>query len=274
MKYGVCSWIFGGTPLPEVAELLSGLGYDGIELYGDWERYPARRTQRILSDHGLSVFSLTPANVDLAHPETKIREKAYDYYLHLLDYAAELGSSFISCHGAVGRLRAISGQAKEEHLLREEVSVLSARAEELDLRIALEGLNRYESHLLNTAAQLHFFVNAVASSAAGILLDTYHMNIEEENFTGAIRTAGRDLFLFHVADSNRRAPGRGHIPFAGILHSLEQADYPGPIIVECTAPGPDPFTTMKGPSWYQRTADEVHESIRELHRLEGATQGK
>ena len=271
MRYGACSWIFGDTPLPQVAELLSGLGYDGIELFGDWERYPACRTQHILSDHGLSVFSLTPENVDLAHPGSEIRKAARDYYLRLLDYAAELGSSLISCHGAVGRVRAIAGQVQEEHLLSEEVSALSERAEALGLRIALEGLNRYESHLLNTAGALRAFADEVGSSAVGILLDTYHMNIEEENLAGAIRTAGRDLFLFHVADSNRRAVGRGHIPFAGILRSLEQADYSGPIVVECTAPGPDPFTTMKGPDWYEQTFDEVQKSIRELRRLEGAS---
>jgi len=158
VRYGVCSWIFGDTPLLRVAELLSGLGYTGIELFGDWEHYPAHVARRVLSEHGLSVFSLTPTNVDLAYPDSVIREKARDYYLRLLDHAAELGSPLIGCHGAVGRLRAISGQAKEERLLAEEVSVLSVRAEELSLRIALEGLNRYESHILNTAAQLHSFV--------------------------------------------------------------------------------------------------------------------
>ena len=271
MRYGVCSWILGDTPLLLVAELLSGLGYSGIELFGDWDRYPAHVARRVLSEHGLSVFSLTPTNVDLAYPDSVIREKARDYYLRLLDHAAELGSPLIGCHGAVGRLRAISGQAKEERLLAEEVSVLSARAEELGLRIALEGLNRYESHLLNTAVALRSFVDKVGSSAVGILLDTYHMNIEEQDLTGAIRAAGRDLFLFHVVDSNRRALGRGHIQFSDILRGLEQANYSGPIIVECTAPGPDPFTTMKEPSWYEQTVDEVKESMRELRRLEGSS---
>jgi len=271
VRYGVCSWILGDTSLSKVAELLSGLGYDGIELFGDWERYPAHTTQRILSEHGLSVFSLTPSNVDLAHPESEIRKTALDYYLHLLDYAAELGSPLISCHGAVGRVHALTGQAEEESLLLEGVRELSERAEEMGLRIALEGLNRYESHLLNTAAQLHSFVDGVGSSAVGILLDTYHMNIEEEDLAGAVLTAGDRLFLFHVADSNRRAVGRGHIPFSAILRGLEQADYPGPIIVECTAPGPDPFTSMKGLDWYEQMIDELQKSMQELRRLEGVS---
>ncbi len=125
MRYGVCSWILGDTPLLLVAELLSGLGYSGIELFGDWERYPAHVAHRVLSEHGLSVFSLTPTNVDLAHPDTGIREKARDYYLRLLDYATEMGSPLIGCHGEVGRMHAVTEQAQEEHLLAEEVSVLS-----------------------------------------------------------------------------------------------------------------------------------------------------
>jgi len=220
---------------------------------------------------GLSSSAITPSNVDLAHPESEIRKTALDYYLHLLDYAAELGSPLISCHGAVGRVHALTGQAEEESLLLEGVRELSERAEEMGLRIALEGLNRYESHLLNTAAQLHSFVDGVGSSAVGILLDTYHMNIEEEDLAGAVLTAGDRLFLFHVADSNRRAVGRGHIPFSAILRGLEQADYPGPIIVECTAPGPDPFTSMKGLDWYEQMIDELQKSMQELRRLEGVS---
>ena len=138
MRYGVCSWILGDTPLLRVAELLSGLGYSGIELFGNWKHYPAQATRKILYEHGLSVFSLTPENVDLAHPEKKVRKTARDYYLRLLDYAAGLGSPLIGCHCAVGRLRAISGQAKEGPLQGEEVSVLPARAENLGMRIALK----------------------------------------------------------------------------------------------------------------------------------------
>jgi len=105
----------------------------------------------------------------------------------------------------------------------------------------------------------------------GILLDTYHINIEEDDLAGAIRTAGDRLFLFHVVDSNRRAIGRGHIPFSDVLRELAQTDYSGPIVVECTAPGPDPFTTMKDPGWYEQTVDEVQKSIREIRRLEGSS---
>jgi len=67
MQYGVCAWIFGDTPLPEVAKVLAGLGYDGVELFGNWDQHPAHPTRKILSEHGLATFSLTREDIDLAH---------------------------------------------------------------------------------------------------------------------------------------------------------------------------------------------------------------
>ncbi|HIP99164.1 TPA: sugar phosphate isomerase/epimerase, partial [Candidatus Bipolaricaulota bacterium] len=127
-----------------------------------------------------------------------------------------------------------------------------------------EALNRYESHLVNTAAQALAVVEEVGSPALGVLLDTYHMNIEEADLPGAIHLVGGRLQLVHVADSNRRAPGRGHIPFRELLAALEGIGYRGPLIVECTAPGPDPFTPVKGPGWEEAVWEEVRRSLEVL----------
>ena len=271
MRYGACSWIFGDAKLAEVAGKLSELGYEGIELLGDWERYFPKETKTILEDHNLSVFSLTPKNVDLAHPKSEVREEAIDYYLRLLEFAASLKAPIVSCHGAVGRVRALTSQLEEEKLFRDGVSLLAERAERMGIQIAIEGLNRYESHLLNTADELRSFVEEIDSPAVGILLDTYHMNIEEADLSEAVRTAGKKLFLFHVADSNRCGIGKGHIRFSPIFQSLNALGYPGPIIVECTAPGPDPFTPIKGKGWYEKVWDEVRGSIHTLKALEAAS---
>ena len=265
-KLGACTWIFGDTSLEGVARGLSSLGYDGVELLGDPERYPPQEARRILADQGLEVFSLTPLDVDLAHPDPRVRQQARDYYLGLLDYAAELGAKVVSCHGKVGRIRPLATQAEEEGWFKREVAKIAERAQELSLKLALEVLNRYESHLVNTAAQALAIVEEVGSPALGLLLDTYHMNIEEADLPGAIIRVGSRLLLFHVADSNRRAPGRGHIPFAEVLAVLEEIGYRGPLIVECTAPGPDPFTPVKGPGWEKAVWDEVHHSLKDLRQ--------
>ncbi len=268
MKYGVCNWIFGDEPLAETAARLAGFGYDGLELKGDLEVYNPSEIKAILDDHGLAVLSLTPEDVDLPHPDAEVRAKAVDYYLRLLDFAAEVGAPMVGCHGAVGRIRPVSTYEQEYVNYVVGVQRIAARAQELGLRLSIEVLNRYESHLLNTAEEAVRFVEEVGAPNVGILLDAYHMNIEEEDLGGAIRTAEEHLVLFHAADSNRQAVGRGHTDFLGVMRALKDIGYNGAIIVECTASGPDPFTPVKGAGWRDEVAVYVAESIGRLRELE------
>jgi len=242
---GVCTWTFGGAPLADIARRLAALGFDGVELMGDLSAYSPVEARQILGDHGLEVYSLTPANVDLAHPDREIRDNAVNYYLELLTFAAELGDPLVSCHGFVGRVRPLATLDEERAWLAEAVGQIADRAREVDLRMVFEVLNRYESHLINRGAEAVALIEALDRGNLGVLLDAYHMNIEEADPPGAITQAGDRLWLYHAADSNRQALGRGHTDFAGQLMALDKIAYQGPIILECTAPGPDPFTPIK-----------------------------
>lgn len=249
-KLGVCTWTFGDLPLAQIASRLAELQFDGVELLGDLagyaeEKISATAVKQIFSEHSLEIFSLTPANVDLAHPDTAVRQQAIDYYLQLLDFAAELGKPLISVHGFVGRVSPISTMAEETRLLETAVRQIAQRAQENNLQLVFEVLNRYESHLINTAEQALDFVNQAGMPNVGVLLDAYHMNIEEQDAAGAIRQVGERLWLYHMADSNRQAIGRGHIKLGDQLWALEDIGYSGPIIFEMTAPGPNPFTPIK-----------------------------
>jgi D-psicose/D-tagatose/L-ribulose 3-epimerase len=118
----------------------------------------------------------------------------------------------------------------------------------------MEVLNRYEAHLVNTASEALAFVDEVGADNVGLLLDAYHMNIEESQPAAALRQVGDRLWLYHAADSNRQGIGRGHTDFSAQMAALGDIGYDGPIILECTAPGPDPFTAIKGPespSWLE-----------------------
>jgi sugar phosphate isomerase/epimerase len=95
------------------------------------------------------------------------------------------------------------------------------------VRFALEPMNRYETDLVHTAAEGLELVEAVGADNFGLLLDTFHMNIEEPDIGGSISSCGDRIFHFHVADSNRWYPGAGHLDFAGILASLAGTGYDG-----------------------------------------------
>ena len=262
---GVCTWTFGDMSLAKIAQRLAALNYDGVELMGNLNAYKPAAAAKILQDHTLKVFSLTPDNVDLAHPNDSIRAEAVDYYLRLLEFAAALGQPLVSCHGYVGRVRPVSTLAEERALFVEAVRQLATRAAQLELRLVIEVLNRYEAHLVNTAAEALDFVNQVGADNVGILLDAYHMNIEEADPAEAIRQAGSRLWLYHTADSNRQGIGRGHTDFTAQLAALAEVGYQGPIILECTAPGPDPFTPIKGEDfldWLELYLRESQEWLR------------
>ncbi len=248
LPIGAGTWIYGDLPLSEIAQRVARLGFDGVELLAD-PAGPAAEARRILDDHGLTVLSVIPANVDLAHPDAGRRRAAVDHYLTLVEFAAGLGHPLVTLHGAVGRVAALSSQAEDYALFVDSVRQVAEAAAQRELRVVIEVLNRYESHLVNTASQAVAFVAHVGAPNLGVLLDAFHMNIEERDPVAALRLAGERCWLYHVGDSNRQGIGRGHTDFAAQLAALAEIGYAGPIVLECLAAGPDPFTAAKDGDW-------------------------
>jgi D-psicose/D-tagatose/L-ribulose 3-epimerase len=264
-KLGVCTWTFGPRPLAETLARIAALGYDGVELHGDLQAFRPKAVATLLRDHGLEVFSLTPDNVDPANPDAGARAAALDYYRELVDFAAEVGGAIVSFHGLVGRIAPLASMAEEEELLAQSLATVCEHARSANVRIVYEVLNRYESHLVNTGRAALGLIERVGADNLGVLLDAYHMNIEEAAPAAAIRAVGDRLGLFHVADSNREGIGRGHTDFAAIARALDEIGYEGPVIVECTAAGANPFTPVK-PGDYQAVLEGYLATSREWLR--------
>ena len=109
---------------------------------------------------------------------------------------------------------------------------LSASAEKYDVMLGLEVLNRYEGYILNTCEEAKAFIREIDSSHVKIMLDTFHMNIEEDNIAAAIRLAGADLCHLHLGEQNRRVPGKGSLPWGEIGQALRDIDYRGAAVME------------------------------------------
>ena len=120
------------------------------------------------------------------------------------------------------------------------VKEIMKSAEDRGITFAVEVVNRYESSLVNTAEEAIKYVDEVGSPNCKILLDTYHMNIEEDSFADAIRSVGGRLAHFHVGESNRRPPcAQGKMPWDEITGALKEINYTGAIVME-------PFIKMGG----------------------------
>ena len=109
---------------------------------------------------------------------------------------------------------------------------LSKTAEKYDVMLGLEVLNRYEGYILNTCEEAKAFINEVGSTHCKIMLDTFHMNIEEDNMAAAIRLAGDDLCHLHLGEQNRRVPGKGSLPWTEIGQALRDINYQGAAVME------------------------------------------
>ncbi len=103
----------------------------------------------------------------------------------------------------------------------------------------MEVLNRFEGYLLNEAKEGLEYIRAVDRPNVKLMLDTFHMNIEEDSLVEAIRLAGKDLGHFHVGEANRRPPRQGRMPWKEIGQALKDIGYNGAVVME-------PFVTMGG----------------------------
>ena len=112
------------------------------------------------------------------------------------------------------------------------VKEIAKMAEQRGITLGMEVLNRFEGYLLNTCEEALAFVNEVNSPAVKIMLDTFHMNIEEDNIASAIRLAGDKLGHLHIGEQNRKVPGKGSIPWNEIGFALREINYNGSVVME------------------------------------------
>lgn len=171
---------------------------------------------------------------DISSCDSEIRSNGIDYLKSIMSQVHKLDGKIISGVSYAG-WGVPDGDFDRERLFENSVNSMkkiSKMAEEYDITYGIEAVNRFEGVIVNTAAEAVSYVEAVGSKKVGVLLDTYHMNIEEDSIGDAIRHAGKYLVGFHTGDNNRRAPGRGHINWREIFDALKEIGYTGRIVSE------------------------------------------
>jgi len=220
---------------------IAGWGYDGVELaIRDPKLVDGDELEHIVSAHGLTVPAIGTGQawgeegLSYTDPDPAVRAAAIERTQSHIPFAARMGAA---C-GEPGRTVIIIGllrgtvkpgvdHAQAMAWLVDALQQCCAAAQPHGVRLALEPLNRYETDLIHTVADGLELLERVGAENMGLLLDTFHMNIEERHMAGAIRAAGEHVFHFHVADSNRWYPGDGHIDFRHLLAVLDEIGYTG-----------------------------------------------
>lgn len=114
----------------------------------------------------------------------------------------------------------------------ESVKTLGKVAEMYNIDMCLEVVNRFETHIMNTCEEAIAFCNEVDNKNVKILLDTYHMNMEEDSIPEAIRLAGTMLGHLHVGEGNRKLPGEGSLPWKEIGKALKDIHFNKGVVME------------------------------------------
>jgi D-psicose/D-tagatose/L-ribulose 3-epimerase len=243
MKFGANTWIwFSPFTLEEVAATatrMAAAGFDLIEFPIETiDAFDYQQAGAIARDHGLSVGTTAAMSPDrdLIHPDETIRQNGMAYIRHCVDAARILGAENVvgPMYSAVGRTWQATEdeRARDLDLLVAQLRELSAYASDYGVTLCVEPLNRFETSFINLASQGIEVVDRVGSPACRLLLDTFHMNIEEKSLGDAIRAAGSRLKHFHACGNDRGVPGSGNIDWTDVAGGLRDINYDGPVVIE------------------------------------------
>ncbi|PTI66387.1 sugar phosphate isomerase/epimerase family protein [Staphylococcus succinus] len=258
--YGFCFWSFGDISFEEKCKIAQDIGVDGVEVEGILEEDPIK-IKDTLKKYNLKPLSITPANVDISSVENSIRKNAVEYFLDLIDWSKKMEAPRLCLHGDVGKVKGSEDNKLDWQLLVSSTKEIMEKAEKNNIEVVFEVLNRYENHQIVTCEEALKLIKDVNSPNLYILLDSYHMNIEEKNPLESIQFAGNKLGVYHVADSNRQKLGNGHSDIKNQIQALHSINYTGPIIMEMMAQGPNPFTPIKGSNYVEVLTNYYKDSL-------------
>lgn len=243
MRFGVNAWVWVSPlttdELAKLAPQVKQMGFDWIEVpiesiddlnYGEGAK--------IIADNGLgvSVCAAMGPDRDLIHSDPAIQQNGIAYIQHCLDAAQTLGANHVvgPIYSAVGRVwqQNADERARDVDTLVKNLGELARYGADRGAIICIEPLNRFETSFINLSAQAVEIVDRVDHPSCKIMLDTFHMNIEEKSLGDAIRTAGPRMAHFHACENDRGAPGSGNVTWDAVAQALRDIHYDGPVVIE------------------------------------------
>ena len=240
MKYGVHSFIwtadFGPGDLPLLPRLKEA-GFDGVELpLFRPAAYPAAQIRRGFEAAGLEcTFSVVMVDdLNTIAEDAAVRARTRQYLADCIRTIAETGSKLMvgPLYSPVGRIPGRRRTGDEWKCAVEAFRALGPVAQQHGVTLALEPLNRFETYFLNTVEDAVRLCDEVDHPNVGVLVDTFHANIEEKNIADAYRRAARRLKHVHTCENDRGAPGSGHVEWKEVFAALGEIGYDGWLTIE------------------------------------------
>lgn len=221
--------LFSGT-FEERLNKISNACFDGIELLVlDPLELDAEQILSATRSKGLGIAAIgtgiqaSIGKLQLIANNPAIENQAFARMCNLIDFAHRCCCPIVT----VGSFRGKIEQSDLNSIDRFDriMGNIADYAMQKSVSIAIEPLNRYENNYLNTASEVVALIHRIGSSNIGLLLDTFHMNIEEHSIKKTVETTARHIIHVHLGDSNRLSPGKGHFDFSSLLATLRSIGY-------------------------------------------------
>lgn len=221
----------------DILDYIRNVGFDSMDInlrstdikFASKLRKRAEKLGLFLTGGG----SLT-GDKEIVSQDKQKRKEAIEYMKDLIKKTAEIGASLY--HGLVYATPGlIVGRGPTEEELEysaEALKEVASFAKKYGISIGLETANRYENYLINTVEGLLRLLDVIDEPNVGLLLDLYHMNIEEKDMYKSIVSAKDKIFHFHVNENDRGIPGTGHIPWDDIFRALKEVNYNKIVTIE------------------------------------------
>lgn len=246
IKLGVSTWLWTSPFTTESVSLfpkIRAMGYGAVEIPLEYpELIDGKKVREALEATGLipvSCGAFGPTR-DLTHEDPSVHAVCFDYLRRCFELSNDIGATFVAgpMYSAVGKVRMLPPDQRKVEWERAVVNLqhVCRMATDYGMTVALEPLNRFESDLVNTADDVVRLVRDIGHPAARIMLDSFHMSLEERNPETAIVAAGDKLIHMQVSENYRGVPGTGQTPWALVRRGLQRINYQGIVSIESFTP--------------------------------------
>ncbi len=245
-KIGVSTWLWTSPFTTDSASLfpkIKAIGYDVVEIPVEYpDLIDGLAVKRALKENDLEavVCGAFGPTRDLTNEDPAVHKQCFDYIGKCFSLCHAWDATFFAgpMYSSVGKARMVPAEQRKVEWDRAVTNLrkVCVHAEENGLAIALEPLNRFESDLVNTAEDVMRLVADINHPSAQVMLDGFHMSIEERNPEEAITTVGSKLIHFQVSENYRGVPGTGQTNWESIRRGLEKIGYRGTISIESFTP--------------------------------------
>jgi D-psicose/D-tagatose/L-ribulose 3-epimerase len=243
MKIGVNTWVWTAPlttdDLKKLVPHVAAAGFDWIEFpLEEIEGFDYAVAAALVSDYGLGVSTCVAMGPDrdLIHEDPAIRQSGMKYIREAIVASQAIGSPNLvgPIYSAVGRTWQSTPEerARDLDLLIDNLKPLAEYAGDHGVSFGIEPLNRFETSFINLADQVLEVVDRVDHPACQVMLDTFHMNIEEKSLGEAIKNVGPHLIHLHACENDRGAPGSGNVAWDEVATALNDINYDGPVVIE------------------------------------------